>query len=270
MRKNRKAILLSLLTIAGIASCSIQKKELDDNIEEYSVIESNSDNRDFSDIELCDKTYTYEVETETSANETYQDKTASKETSDFLEVGKYAFLLEDSVLYTLYENEMYKITDIEKYQKVFVESSNGEYARVHTDNDMIGYISIKSLEYLPKDYIELDLSDQEVKVYNDDELVFRANVVTGKPSTPTDEGYTEILEKTYKRYLVGSDYKVWVEYFFSFNYSGEGYHDASWQPSFGGDAYLYRGSHGCCNMSISNIELMDRYIEVGTKNLVHK
>lgn len=29
---------------------------------------------------------------------------------------------------------------------------------------------------------------------------------------------------------------------------GIGFHDASWQPYFGGDRYLEGGSHGCINM----------------------
>jgi len=29
---------------------------------------------------------------------------------------------------------------------------------------------------------------------------------------------------------------------------GIGFHDADWQPYFGGDRYLTGGSHGCINM----------------------
>ena len=29
---------------------------------------------------------------------------------------------------------------------------------------------------------------------------------------------------------------------------GQGLHDAYWQYSFGGDAYMWNGSHGCVNL----------------------
>ena len=34
-------------------------------------------------------------------------------------------------------------------------------------------------------------------------------------------------------------------------HAGEGLHDATWQPSFGGTYYKVRGSHGCVNLPLS-------------------
>lgn len=310
MKKNKKAILLSLLTMLSLTGCRLKKEEV--KTEEYKIVDVYiSNNKDvirshestmpsyYTDDniqELIDSGYNLEgnkyikriytlapssytledgtiIETPNGRipdgydfNGTHLIKRDSKDT--FTMVGEYAYLKVDSELYDGYKDDKSKKDNIEIYQKVLVLSTNGEYAEVLTEDNK-GYILLDNLEYLPKDYIELDLSDQIVKVYNDNVLVFQANTITGKPSTPTDIGYTEILEKTYNRYLVGDDYKIWVNYFFSFNYNGEGYHDASWQKSFEKDAYIYRGSHGCCNMNLDDVEEMDKYIEVGTKNLVH-
>lgn len=43
------------------------------------------------------------------------------------------------------------------------------------------------------------------------------------------------------------EYETKVNYWMPFN-GGIGFHDASWQPYFGGDRYLEGGSHGCINM----------------------
>ena len=43
------------------------------------------------------------------------------------------------------------------------------------------------------------------------------------------------------------EYEAKVNYWMPFN-GGIGFHDANWQPYFGGDRYLEGGSHGCINM----------------------
>lgn len=262
MRKKKKAILLALIAIAGFASCSISNNNKNDDLEELSIVEVYTPRDSFIDDSI-EKPVTDQEEVWIPPVVESKEK---KDTDPFIDVYDYAYLKVDSPLY----DEYMQISNIiEEYQKVYVTSANSKYAKVITSENESGYMEIDNIEYLPKDYIELDLSDQIVKVYNDGELVFSADVVTGKPSTPTNIGYTEISSKTYNRYLVGKDYKVWVDYFFVFNDCAEGYHDASWQSSFGGDRYIQHGSHGCCNMDHDDVRQMDQYIEVGTKNLVH-
>ena len=43
------------------------------------------------------------------------------------------------------------------------------------------------------------------------------------------------------------EYETPVAYWMPFN-GGIGFHDATWQSSFGGNRYLSHGSHGCVNM----------------------
>ena len=43
------------------------------------------------------------------------------------------------------------------------------------------------------------------------------------------------------------EYETPVAYWMPFN-RGIGFHDATWQSSFGGNRYLSHGSHGCINM----------------------
>ena len=63
----------------------------------------------------------------------------------------------------------------------------------------------------------------------------------------TPPGLFELYYKQKDRVLKGEDYATPVKYWMPFN-GGIGFHDANWQPYFGGDRYLEGGSHGCINM----------------------
>lgn len=101
-------------------------------------------------------------------------------------------------------------------------------------------------------YCEVDLTNQMVYVYKNGELVVSSQCVTGCISkghgTPT--GVYSIFSRDKDRYLRGDGYKSWVNFFIPFN-GGIGFHDASWRSTFGGNIYLYSGSHGCINMPYS-------------------
>ena len=104
-------------------------------------------------------------------------------------------------------------------------------------------------------YVEVDVLNQRVYYYIDNELYYDCGCVTGtEGSHSTPSGIFSIIDKENGRYLMGynSDgsvaYKAYVEYWMSF-YPHYGLHDASWRDSFGGERYLYDGSHGCVNLS---------------------
>lgn len=121
-------------------------------------------------------------------------------------------------------------------------------------NNTYGYVSKNSVDLLNDHYIIVDISDQEVNMYNDNELLLTSPVVTGKPpysSTPT--GIYNIGDKqrdvTGARYLVGKGYKVHVDCMMKHD-GNRGFHTADWRSAeeFGGTTYLTNGSHGCVNM----------------------
>lgn len=102
-----------------------------------------------------------------------------------------------------------------------------------------------------KDYIVVSLSYQKLWLVRNNDLVLETGVVSGKPSTPTIVGNFNVQYKEQKRYLVGDDYKVWVEYWMPFS-GGYGIHDANWHPGYyrfeDYNSYKYYGSHGCVNI----------------------
>jgi lipoprotein-anchoring transpeptidase ErfK/SrfK len=127
-------------------------------------------------------------------------------------------------------------------------------------------------------YIELDLTNQHMYYIVDGEISFEANVVTGAPwgGRATPAGVYRILEKLSPTILKGDimpngkrEYETPVTYWMRITWGGVGFHDATWQPSFGGNRYTYAGSHGCINMSYGDARTLYGVLEVGTPVVSH-
>lgn len=119
-------------------------------------------------------------------------------------------------------------------------------------------------------YCEVDLTNQMVYVYKNGELVVSSQCVTGCISkghgTPT--GVYSIFSRDKDRYLRGDGYKSGVNFFIPFN-GGIGFHDASWRSTFGGNIYLYSGSHGCINMPYSAAKKLYENVTLDEKVIVY-
>lgn len=105
-------------------------------------------------------------------------------------------------------------------------------------------------------YAEVDLTKQYFWFFKDGKVVLQSDIVTGKPSigASTPQGSYDLTYKTRNAVLRGpklpnGEYQ-WespVDFWMPFN-GDIGFHDASWQPRYGGDWYLTHGSQGCINM----------------------
>ena len=127
-------------------------------------------------------------------------------------------------------------------------------------------------------YIEVDLSTQQMWYVTEGNVAFQTAVVTGLPKNgrATPQGVNPILEKMRNKTLRGDkkpdgtyEYETPVDYWMRVTWSGIGFHDATWQPSFGGELYKSRGSHGCINMSYSDAATLYGLISVGTPVIIH-
>ena len=105
------------------------------------------------------------------------------------------------------------------------------------------------------------------------------DVVTGLPTpereTPT--GVYSILEMKRDKTLVGEinpstgqpSYRTKVGYWMRVTWTGIGFHDATWNPSFGGSRYQANGSHGCINMPLDQAASLYGMLSVGTPVIIH-
>ena len=126
-------------------------------------------------------------------------------------------------------------------------------------------------KFLDGTYIEVSLSDQHVWYYEDNVLISDSDCVTGntklKHNTPIGVYY--VSEKVPGKYLIGADYKTWVNRWMRLTNSGIGLHDANWRYKFGGNIYTYDGSHGCINLpSKYAYDLYDKII-LGTPVVIY-
>ena len=128
-------------------------------------------------------------------------------------------------------------------------------------------------------YIEVDIENQTCFYYEDGELLWSSECVTGTGSNEDREtvrGIFSILNKEQGRTLRGPQledgsytYESYVNYWMQF-YEGYGIHDATWRDSyeFGGDTYWYAGSHGCVNLPYYAAESLYFMVSRGTYVLV--
>ena len=128
-------------------------------------------------------------------------------------------------------------------------------------------------------YIEVDIAAQHMWYIVDGSVAMESDVVTGLPAdgrdTPT--GVYSILYTERDSTLKGAidpatgkpSYETPVAFWMPFTWQGHGFHDATWQSSFGGSRYQTHGSHGCVNMPYSKAEQLFGMISAGTPVVIH-
>ncbi len=127
-------------------------------------------------------------------------------------------------------------------------------------------------------YIDVDLTEQYARMYDGGSLVWESLCVSGGSAEGNDTvtGVFAIEDKRSPEKLIGldsngdgePDYENDVTYWMPF-FGGYGLHDATWRYTFGGDEYLYNGSHGCVNLPYDAAEMLYFTVEVGDAVIVH-
>jgi hypothetical protein len=126
-------------------------------------------------------------------------------------------------------------------------------------------------------YIEVDLADQHMYYYQNGALIFESDIVSGNPNYEDRATPTGIYTLYYKKspdVLRGDiqedgsyGYETEVTFWMPFN-GGVGFHDATWQPYFGGDLYLTNGSHGCINLPYDSAATLYNIIQYNVPIIV--
>lgn len=219
----------------------------------------------------------------------YQEEEAYVHSSCVNEKTKYEFPYKfKKVVYLVKDKEIYIDDDLNNQIDMLPELECCEVYEEYEDsyliktNDYVGYINKNDVEELTGTFVVVDISDQELRLYEDNQLILTSPIVTGKPSTPTNEGLFDIYNITYNRYLVGKGYKSYVDIMMKFD-GNIGLHDAEYHTNedgfkhgwrdrseFGGETYIKHGSHGCVNMPHDEVMEVSEHVELGTKVLVKK
>lgn len=190
-------------------------------------------------------------------------------------VNRYAYLSADSLLYSEAE-KVNELCLVDKFQSVYrvKDYQNGLSLVEYQVGDTLytGYVSSENLVDLPNLFVEVDISSQSVKLIQDQVVIYENSIVSGKPSSPTREGYFNIDSRETNRYLTGPGYRCYVNYWMPFD-GDIGLHDADgWRNSseYGNDTYLTSGSHGCVNMPNEAAKVIYENVKTGDMVLVHK
>lgn len=127
-------------------------------------------------------------------------------------------------------------------------------------------------------YIDVDLSEQYVRFYDGDSIIWESACISGSPDGEhnTWPGVWYITNMQSPSKLIGylpngeKEYETTVQYWMAFEGNGIGLHDATWQPAFGGSMYAEGyGSHGCVNLPYDAAASLYSICSVGTPVIAH-
>jgi lipoprotein-anchoring transpeptidase ErfK/SrfK len=114
-------------------------------------------------------------------------------------------------------------------------------------------------------WIDVDLSEQRLRAYENGEVVRTTLVSTGLPRSPTVRGQFRIWIKLRYDDMEGPDYYLEDVPYVMYFYQGYGLHGTFWHSNFG-----QRMSHGCVNLPTSEAEWVFNFVDVGTLVNVHE
>lgn len=123
-------------------------------------------------------------------------------------------------------------------------------------------------------YVEVDISEQHLWLYKNNEIVLESDIVSGTETDPerrTPRGICKIWSHEVQRVLGTMEvqgYETPVNYWMPFNYLGCGFHDLG-RSAYGGSIYMYNGSHGCINMPLSKARELYDMTENGVPVIIH-
>lgn len=283
MNKNEiKALFLSVLTSLSFiflgVKYNIHKRNTDNKITVESII-PNVNSTLVSNIPLSEKVITDTILQEDS----YVDERVIDSNSLYdnygniiLDCNNFGYINTNECLtYDGFQEGKQINGYIDIYQKVLRVKSNGIYDYVITPYGDGVFVESKNVSIIENTYIEIDISDQILYFYQDNQFVLSSPIVTGMNETPTYNGYFYIYSKETDVILKSENYNYQqpVSFWMPFN-GGIGLHDATWRDRFGEDIYKYSGSHGCVNLPYEIALFLyqntwTNYYNDGTKVLVH-
>lgn len=158
--------------------------------------------------------------------------------------------------------------NMEREKEFLWEYLNDEESRLSETVHVPSYIHVtpfRGLNDLGNTYIEVDMGEQKLYFYKEDELLVETDIVSGDLALNRDTppGVFTIYYKTRNTVLRGPGYAQRVRRWMAVN-GGIGLHDASWRDEFGGEIYKTDGSHGCINLPDDAADIIYDNAKIGT------
>jgi len=123
-------------------------------------------------------------------------------------------------------------------------------------------------------YIDIDISEQRMKIFENGFNLGEYLVSTGTTKMPTPIGTFKVMSKSEVAY--SNAYSLYMPHFMLFTKGGAGIHGLPYWKS--GSKFIYEGvnhlgkrvSHGCVRLALSNAEIVFEWAEKGTPVIVHQ
>ncbi len=173
------------------------------------------------------------------------------------------------------------LTNFQAYQTDFNDKT--PYNQVHSTDTQL----MKNYGDTAGKVIVVSLAEQAMRVYQDGTLINSFQVVTGMPDHPSLPGTWWIeTRETNIKFTSGKKpgeegYYPPTPIAFALQYHSDGYfiHQAWWRTMYGpdmqfphmdpgGSSFAYQGSHGCVNMSTSDVQWVYNFATVDTTKLI--
>lgn len=184
---------------------------------------------------------------------------------------KIVYVKNGTWLYSSASNYADIVDYLEKGQTGEVLSEEGDYYFVRTFDGIEGYIRKGDTTNLTGLSVVIDLSTQKIAVYENNSIILKGNVVTGKDSSPTRTGKFKVEAKKEDYALYGPPddyYEVMVNWWMQYD-GNYGMHDKKMNGRYGGNVYHKDGSHGCVRMSVQVADKVYHLVRVGTPVIIH-
>lgn len=123
----------------------------------------------------------------------------------------------------------------------------------------------------PGHYIEINLAQQMLYLFDGSNLVASYQVSSGKWSMPTPSGEFSVLNKSPRAYSV--KYGLYMPYWMGFTNQGHGIHELPEWPSGAKEGESHLGtpvSHGCVRLGVGPAQAAYDFAPIGTPVYVHR
>lgn len=205
------------------------------------------DNGDYTLTANTDKITEYVKELAEKYNTVGKPKKFATNSGKVIDIktGDYGWLLDND-----YAVEELKKIVLEKKSVTLDLTDRSEESDKWWMRVAVGY-DANGNDYYGDTYAEVSIDKQHMWLYKEGQIVLETDVVTGNPNLGNDtpKGAFRIRYQEKNATLRGPGYATPVAYWMVFA-DDVGFHDATWQPAFGGELYYTNGSHGCVNMPL--------------------
>lgn len=114
-------------------------------------------------------------------------------------------------------------------------------------------------------YVEINLTEQRLWVYEDYECKLYTPIVTGSlvEDWDTPNGIYKVYQRIYPT-RPGRVFRYWMPFVGAY-----GLHDANWRSEFNDEEYLFEGSHGCVNIPPEKFLSVYHHVSIGTPVIIY-